>query len=1087
MMDYLTPSQSLTKDANRKTIPLSVYQRREWILWGMADRKNPQFVSVARKLNGVIDKNTLEKRLNKAIKSHPALQLVIDPDKPAASIVPEENIAIITRYVNLEEDLSKAMIRISLEISRDPFLISSMTTPIRTILVRNDFGEKKECALLFVTHPIIADETSIEQLLQEIAAEDAAEGNNDVFIHWAERNNEWGEGKNYKQKIVRYRQLLDGTSFQIDLPTDRTRPPLICNDGGYVQVDIPGPIQKRVTTLAKEANCGTDAVVIAALGGYFARLTRQEDFTFGIKIDLRDPNLMGSIGPFDNTAVLRVQIPEESTGLQTVNSVRQGLDEINKLRDLPFEFLIDALQIERDPSRTPVFQVSFAYHLREDDDNWMYAPTGRVSADLDIILEQRTDNYSIRIGYRNDIFSHDTAKNLGEHLIELIDCMCEQPHASIKTLDICKSNERAWILSAFGVQNHFHSDATIHSLVTSAASRDPEATAVCFENERISYGELNQKANQLAHRLRSNGVGPDVPVAVCMERSVELIVTLLAVLKAGGAYVPIEPANPRGRIEFVLADSKARLLVTDVSLSQRFENAAIDTMVVDPGGAAFADEPVTDPEEKAAPHNLAYVIYTSGSTGRPKGVLIEHRNVVRLFEATHEWFHFGEADVWTMFHSVAFDFSVWEIWGALIHGARLVVVPYLTSRSPRDFYHLLAREKVTVLNQTPSAFRQLIRVEEEGDHQNLSLRLVIFGGEALEFESLRPWFERHGDRFPQLINMYGITETCVHVTYRKVSMADLDGGVGSSAIGIPLPDLSSYVVDENLQLLPPGVPGELVVGGAGLARGYLDRPELTAERFIPDPFSKEADARLYRSGDLVRLLPTGELDYLGRIDQQVQIRGFRIETAEIEAVMRRSGLVKDVAVIPWHKKESEETTLVGYVVSSRSSEELREAARESLPEYMVPNHFVAVSEIPMTTNGKLDRKALPEPRIAEKRSSRQFVAPAGELEQIIAEIWCDVLGVESVGTHDRFFDVGGTSLGLVRIASRLRKRLECEISVAVLFQYPTIAMLANHLSKRQLTDEGAGTKAADMGIAHMENEPIAVIGMAGRFQGADTD
>jgi amino acid adenylation domain-containing protein len=520
---------------------------------------------------------------------------------------------------------------------------------------------------------------------------------------------------------------------------------------------------------------------------------------------------------------------------------------------------------------------------------------------------------------------------------------------------------------------------------------------------------------------------------------------VLGILKAGAAYLPLDPEYPAERLSFMLRDSRATMLLTNQWQKQNLREHDCHVICFDADLEAITRESEQNPACGASPEQLAYVIYTSGSTGTPKGVLISHANVARLFEATQPTFDFKETDTWTMFHSFAFDFSVWELWGALLNGGRLVIVPYATSRSPEAFYKLLVREKVTILNQTPSAFRQLIRAEESlGTSEGLALRFVIFGGEALELASLAPWVERHGDEQPRLINMYGITETTVHVTHRRITKADI-GAKRGSMIGTRIPDLKLLVLDRHLEPVPFNVAGEIFVGGAGVAWGYLNRPELTAERFIPDPFSDQPGARLYRSGDVARQLPGNDLEYVGRQDQQVKIRGFRIELSEIEDTLMRIPAIRAAAVLSANDP-SGESELIGYVVADDGQaltvSELRNALKEKLPEYMIPSTFLMLDEMPLTAHGKLDRKALPIPDGSRPALESTYLAPRTELEEMIANLWQEILQVEKVGVYDDFFELGGHSLLATRIITRLNKSFQIELSVMSIFKKATVAALA---------------------------------------------
>ncbi|PWK71880.1 amino acid adenylation domain-containing protein [Streptomyces sp. CG 926] len=606
---------------------------------------------------------------------------------------------------------------------------------------------------------------------------------------------------------------------------------------------------------------------------------------------------------------------------------------------------------------------------------------------------------------------------------------------------------------------------TIDAWFARQASARGDAIAVTGIDGRLTYRELDRSANRLAHHLRSLGVGPEVPVAVCVERTAGLVTALLAVLKAGGAYVPLDPASPDERIAFTLADAGAGVLVTD---RDGRGLPAAHTVLTGPGGTDLSAFPDTAPEGVGTgPTSLAYVIYTSGSTGTPKGVMIEHRNVTSLLTGTRGHFGFGPEDVWSLFASAAFDVSVWEMWGALLHGGRLVVVPEETRRSPQEFHALLHRERVTVLNQTPAAFRQLVRYEEEqppgvGPAALDALRLVVFAGEALPPEMLRPWIARHGEDRPELVNMYGITETTVHSTYRRMTSADLDAGAGSM-IGGAFRGWTMQVApvegaqdgegaqDAGRTRAADGEAGELFVGGAGVARGYLGRPALTAERFLPDPDATEPGARRYRSGDSARRRADGDHEYLGRLDHQVKVRGYRIELGEIENALTRHPDVRDCVVIV-DEDSVGEPRLVAYWVSGGaerddSTVELREHLGRTLPAYMLPNVFARLDRLPLTLNGKVDRRALPAPEAVRPDLGGDFEAAGTPVEKALAEIWADVLSVDRVGLDDDFFDLGGHSMLATQVVARSKEQFGVAVTLRIFFDLPTVRELAAALEE----------------------------------------
>ncbi len=578
----------------------------------------------------------------------------------------------------------------------------------------------------------------------------------------------------------------------------------------------------------------------------------------------------------------------------------------------------------------------------------------------------------------------------------------------------------------------------MHELFEQQVEQTPDAVTVVYEGEQLTYEELNRRANQLAHHLQKLGVGPEVKVGLCVERSLEMIVGLLGVMKAGGVYVPIDPGYPEERIRYMLSDSGAKAVLVQEKFKGLVGEVRAKVVELEQTAEEVEEENGKNIDVEVSGENLAYVIYTSGSSGQPKGCEVNHRNIARLFKATESLFKFNEGDVWTLFHSYTFDFSVWEIWGALAYGGRLIVVPEGVTRALDKFHELLREQEVTVLNQTPLAFRHLLQVDKDIDGATSALRWVIFGGDTLDFTSLRPWFERYGDERPKLVNMYGITETTVHVTHYEIRQEDTEAP--TSRIGRQLPDLRLYILDRNLDPTPIGIAGELFVGGEGVARGYLNRGEVTADRFIPDPFSQEPGARLYRTGDLARYIAAGVAEYLGRIDHQVKIRGYRIELGEIEAAINEHPSVEQVIVVA-REDEPGEKRLVGYVVGREdvSSKELREYLRERLPDYMVPGAIVQMNEMPLTANGKLDRRALPKPERSE--ASTQYVGPRTAAEEILCAIWQRVLKTAHVSILDNFFTLGADSLRVMEAVS-LAKDAGLQLTARQFFESQTVIELA---------------------------------------------
>ena len=845
-----------------------------------------------------------------------------------------------------------------------------------------------------------------------------------------------------RENRLSYRKEKLANLPALQLPTDRPRSSARELPGSRHSVSFSRTIADGLRELASREGSTLSVTLLSALYVLLLRYTGQEDIVVGLQVPGPD-----SIQPLP----LHANLSGDPSFLELLGRVRAVALDAQAHEDFRLQESVEELQSGSDLRQNPVFSVLF--ELLEAASSTSATEAARPAlCDLEIHIRENPAALVCTFVYADELFDVETIVRLSGHFETLLRGVIARPEQPVSSLPLLTESERHALLQEWNPRSSPLAEACIHDSFERAAERAPDSVAVEFEGERLTYRELNHRSNQLAWHLRKLGVGPDVLVGICLEPSLEMVVSILAVLKSGGGYVPLDPAYPAERLAFMLEDAQTSVLLSNEGLLKSLQvPAGIRICSMDEDAEAIGGEPTRNPTRLGSPENPAYVIYTSGSTGKPKGVLVTHRNVDRLFKATESWFQFDERDVWTLFHSFAFDFSVWELWGALRYGGCLVVVPRLVARSPEAFHALLARSGVTVLSQTPSAFRQLI-AQDESSGDSLRLRLVVLGGEALEPGMLRPWFDRHGDESPRLVNMYGITETTVHVTYHPVTRRDLVQPL-VSLIGRPIPDLQVYILDRNLQLCPVGVPGELHVAGAGLARGYVNRPELTSARFIPNPFALEPGERLYKTGDLGRFRPDGQIEYFGRVDQQVKIRGYRIEIGEIEEALSRHPDVRSCVIVA-RQDDSGDKRLFAYVVPSKKASvtELREFLKKTLPEHMMPSGFVFLNSLPLTTNGKIDRLALPVPAPDRPDLNTPFVPPETPLDESLCKICAELLGLEVVGIEDNFFELGGHSLLATQLMSRIRSTFHVEIPLGEFFRSPTIRATAEWISSA-LRDE----------------------------------
>ena len=907
--------------------------------------------------------------------------------------------------------------------------------------------------LVWSHHHLLLDGWSQTPLMQEfLHLHQAAQQGKDISLSPVRPYRDflaWLKQKNPRDAEGFWRSYMKGFSSHTPLIMMPARQQNISPGKVEVRLKLDSAETASIQKFAIDCQVTLNTLIQGTWAILLQRYSRSRDIVFGIVVSGRPAELRGierTVGPFINTLPLRVAVSAAERLDRWLQMLQQKQVE---MRQFEYSSLSNIQEWSDVPKGQPLFESLLAFENFPLDKSLKAEDFGLDVAEISF---WETTHYPLtavvipgeqllfKLTYSSERFDSSGMELLLQHWKNLIVNAANDSQAPLSSLSLFKTP----FLAAKPQIETSNEGRTLASRFADVASKYSDRIALACGEETLTYQQIDIISNQIARFLQKQGIEPEKRVVLCLERSWELIAAMLGVVKAGGIYVPVDPTYPVQRIEFIVSDSQAELILTSSVLVSLLPKS-VSTICLDRENAPYkqeSTEPVVTTSLK--PESGAYVIYTSGSTGKPKGVLVQQNNVTRLFSSTEHWFKFNCQDVWTFFHSCAFDFSVWEIWGALLYGGRLEIVPYQVSRDPKRFLQLIRDRRVTVLNQTPSAFVQLLLAEEELlTEEPTTLRWIIFGGEALNLSTLQPWFDRHGEEKTRLVNMYGITETTVHVTYRPISRQDLEN-TSASAIGKPIPDLSLYVVDVDGNLLPPGVAGEMYVRGAGVARCYLNRPEENALRFVSDRFSRDSKGRLYRTGDLGRFLPDGDLEYLGRIDRQVKIRGFRIEIGEIEAAISRISEVKENIVVV-RENANKEKHLIAYLVCSTRSkpaiESLRDRLQQHLPDYAIPSYFVYLERLPLTANGKVDRLALPAPEIDRANLDTTFVAPVTKEEKILAQIWQKVLGVSEVGRFDNYFVLGGDSIRSIRVGS-LAEAEGLKVELSQIFSFPVLADLA---------------------------------------------
>lgn len=1049
--------------------PTSLQQQRIWFFQQLEASNAAHTIFSHIRLHIPLNLEIFKQSLDNIVQRHAILRTAIEviDAQPVQVIIPSLSIplSVIDIQSLSETEQVNEIERLAEEEAQRPFNVSQPPL-MRTTLLK--LGQ--EDYLLFLSiHSIISDAWSIKLIYQELALLYEAFSNGRTsplapltiqYSDYTLRQQESLQDASLAEQLSFWKRQLENAPAVLTLPTDHPRPAGRTYQGAVQPFELSKFLTDSLKTLSYQEGVSLYVTLMTAFQILLHRYSGQDDFLIGLPLTGRTSKEMSDlIGSCSNTLVVRNDLSSNPTFRELLKRVRKGVLDAHAHQDIPFEYMINELQIERTVAQNPLFQVTFDLNSSSPvlPPQWDLTPlkleTLSLEFDLSLILDEEPEGLIGRFEYNTDLFDVATIHRLVGHWQTLLESIVADAGQHIGELPLLTEAERHQLLAEWNVTDiEYPEDKCIHQLFEEQVERTPDAVAVVFEEKCLTYRGLNNKANQLAHYLQQLGVGPEVLVGIYVERSLEMVVGLLGILKAGGAYVPLDSTYPSERLAFMLADTQAPVVLTRQQLLTKLDGYEGHIVCLDSDWEQISQESVENLVGVAVANSLSYVIYTSGSTGKPKSVLVRHASVVHLFKVIHDYFHFDKRDVWSLFHSYAFDFSVWELWGGLVSGGRVIVVPYEVSRSPEAFYNLLHTEQVTILSQCPLAFHQLIQIEEATPNaQKLALRHVIFGCEAFDFQILKLWFDRQGKHAPQLAVMYGPTETTVFVTYYSLSATDLASPRGS-IIGKPIPGLQIYLLDRYKQLVPVGVPGEVYIGGAGLAEGYLHRPELTAERFVSNPFSQKLNACLYKSGDLARYLPDGNIEFLGRIDQQVKIRGFRIELGEIEEALGQHPQIREAVVVAREDTPGDKR-LVAYIVAVQGkvpvSSNLRSFLKEKLPEYMLPSTFMLLDALPLTPNCKVDRRALPAPAVSKRSEEESYVAPISLAHYQLVQIWESLLETQPIGIRDNFFDLGGYSLLATRMVNEFESMSGKKIPLSTLFAGPTIEQFADALERQE--------------------------------------
>ena len=1049
----------LQRIAGSAQLPLSYAQQRLWFLDQLMPHNNAYNIPVGFSVHGPLNLIALEQSLNETVQRHESLRTnFINVDgQPIQVIAPNRTheLPVVSLESFPEADRQALVQRLALEESQRPFDLAS--DPLfRTTVFR--LGDQ-EHVLLVVMHHIVSDGWSIDVLTRDVprtykllcqGAHSALPELPIQYADYAHWQRQWLQGEVLEQELSYWRNQLDGSLQELNLPTDRPRPSALSLKGNAVFLEVPEWLTEKLRGLSQSEGSTLFITLLASFQILLARYSGQDDIAVGTPVaGRRWVETEDLIGFFVNTLVMRTRLSGDPTIREVLRRVREVTLEAQTHQDVPFEKLVEELQPQRTLSHGPLFQTMFVF-LNERQG--LEAPEslafsslelnhGTEKNDLTLQVVEQQNRLVGSLSYSTDLFDESTIRRMTAHWQRILEAIVADPEQLLREVELLSTDERQEMLEAWNAtESAFPENICLHELFERQVEQTPDAVAVSFEDQRLSYAELHRRANQLAHYLRKAGVGPETPVAIYLERSVEMIVALLGVLKAGGAYLPLETTHPKGRLQYVLEDAQARVILAQARTATMLPEHRARVICLDSDWPTVAEETDETPATNTTADNLAYVIYTSGSTGNARGVMVQHRSVVNLATSLREKVYpaHGSPLRVSINAPLMFDSSVKQLI-QLLYGHDLWVIPEEVRRDGDELVKYLRLHEIDVLDCTPSQLRLLLAgglFESDGP----APQLVLAGGEAIDEET---WRLLASSKRTTFFNVYGPTECTVDTTVRQIEPTSTE-----VLIGCPLGNVQTYLVDTRSQPVPLGVSAELFIGGAGVARGYLTEPDLTAERFLPDPFSGQAGARLYRSGDCVRYRLGGEISFLGRLDYQVKIRGHRIEPGEVEAALRKDPQVREAVVVGREERRGDKR-LVAYIVAeqqaSLSLSALQKSLREQLPDYMMPTGWVLLDEIPLTANGKVDRAELPEPGRTRLDTGQSFVAPPTLIEEVLAAIWRRVLDLDQVDSDDNFFWLGGHSLLATRIISRIRESFQVELPVRSLFESPTLAELSQRI------------------------------------------